>query len=122
MGCGQLPKLLDTGMKGLVMLDQIALVLVVFLPDRGIGRLVGVGGDASVLQNVSQILILLSFFSDGRGCKRSLRIFSCSLEHHTKICANWVDSRIVEDELNGVVLPLVMLYLRQVESDVTAAR
>ena len=107
---GQLPKLLDTGMKGLVMLDQIVLVLVVFLPDRGIGRLVGVGGDANVLRNASRILILLSFFSDGRGCKRSLRIFSCSLEHHTKIRVNWVDSRIVEGELNGVILPLVMPY------------
>ena len=112
MGCKQLPKLLDTGMKGLVMLDQIALVLVVFLPDRGIGRLVSVGGDANVLRNASQILISLSFFSDGRGCKRSLRTFSCSLEHRTKIRANWVDSRIVEDELNGVVLPLVMPFLR----------
>jgi len=49
----QLPKLLDTGMKGLVMLDQIALIPVVFLPDRGIDRLVGVGGDANVLRNVS---------------------------------------------------------------------
>src|SRR5712675_3217887 len=109
---GQLPKLLDTGMKGLVMLDQIALVLVVFLPDRGIGRLVSVGGDANVLRNASQILISLSFFSDGRGCKRSLHISSCSLEHRTKIRANWVDSRIVADELNGVVLPLVMPFLR----------
>jgi|SRR5712671_445639 len=108
----QLPKLLDTGMKGLVTLDQIALVLVVFLPGKGIGRLVGVGGDANVLRNVSRILISSSFFSDGRGCKRSLHIFSCSLEHRTKIRVNWVDSRIVEDELNGVVLPLVMPFLR----------
>src|SRR5882672_11870893 len=113
MGCRQLPKLLDTGMKGLVMLDQIALVLVVFLPDRGIGRLVGVGGDANVLQNASRILTSLSFFSDGRGCKRSLRIFFCSLEHRTKIRANWVDSRIVEDGLGGVILPLAMPYLNK---------
>ena len=53
MGHEQLPKLLDIEMRGLVALDQIALVLVVFLPDRGIGRLVGVGGDANVLRNVS---------------------------------------------------------------------
>jgi len=106
----QLPKLLDTGMKGLVMLDQIALSLVVFLPDRGIDLLVGVGGDANVLRNASRILISLSFFSDGRGCKCSLRTFSCSLEHHTKIRANWVGSRIVEGELNGIVLLLVMPY------------
>jgi len=49
----QLPKLLNTGTKGLVMLDRIVLILVVFLPDRGIDRLVGVGGDANVLRNVS---------------------------------------------------------------------
>src|SRR5712671_4441370 len=112
MGCKQLPKLLDTGMKGPVMLNQIALVLVIFLPDRGIDHLVCVGGDANVLRNALQILISLSFFSDGRGCKRSLRILSCSLEHCTKIHANWAGSRIVEDELNGVVLPLVVPYLR----------
>ena len=122
MGHEQLPKLLDTEMRGLVMLDQIALVLVVFLPDRGIGRLVGVEGDANVLRSALQILTSLSFFSDGRGCKRSLRIFFCSLEHHTKIRANWVDSRIVEGGLNGVVLPLAMPYLIKVESDVTTAR
>jgi len=110
MECGQLPKLLDTEMKGLVVLDQIALILVVFLLGRGIGHLVGVGGDANVLRNASRILTSLSFFSDGRGCKRSLRILFCSLEHHTKIRANWVDSRIVEDGLNGVVLPLLMPY------------
>ena len=52
----QLPKLLDTEMKDLVSLDQIVLILVVFLLDREIGRLVGVGGDANVLRNVSQIL------------------------------------------------------------------
>jgi len=52
----QLPKLLDTEMKDLVTLDQIVLVLVVFLLGRGIGRLVDVGGDANVLRNVSQIL------------------------------------------------------------------
>jgi len=51
----QLPKLLDTGMKGLVRLSRIVLVLVVFLLDREIGRLVGVGGDANVLQRVLQI-------------------------------------------------------------------
>src|SRR5712675_729593 len=106
----QLPKLLDTGMKGLVMLDQIALIPVVFLPDRGIDLLVSVGGDANVLRNASQILISLSFFSDGRGCKRSLRTFSCSLEHRTKIRANWVGSCIVEGELSGIVLLLVMPY------------
>jgi len=55
MGREQLPKLLDIGMKDLVRLDQIALVPVVFLLGRGIGRLVGVGGDANVLQSVSQI-------------------------------------------------------------------
>src|SRR5712671_5202200 len=97
MGHEQLPKLLDTEMRGLVMLDQIALVLVVFLPDRGIGRLVGVEGDANVLRSALQILTSLSFFSDGRGCKRSLRIFFCSLEHCTKIRANWVGSCTVED-------------------------
>ena len=122
MGHKQLPKLLGTGMRGLVMLDQIALVLVIFLPDRGIGRLVGVEGDANVLRNALRISTSLSFFSDGRGCKRSLRIFFCSLEHHTKIRANWVDSHIVEGGLSGVVLPLVMPFLNQVESDVTAAR
>jgi len=106
----QLPKLLGIGMKGLVMSDQIALIPVVFLPDRGIGHLVGVGGDANVLRNVSRILISLSFFSGGRGCKRSLCTFSCSLEHRTKIRANWVDSRIIEGELSGVVLLLVMPY------------
>jgi len=57
MECERLPKLLDTEMKDLVTLDQIALVLVVFLLDREIGRLVGVGGGANVLRNVSQILI-----------------------------------------------------------------
>ena|SRR5712672_3279249 len=118
----QLPKLLDTEMRGLVMLDQIVLAPVAFLLGRGIDRLVNVGGDANVLQNALQILISLSFFSDGRGCRRNLRIFSCSLEHRTRICANWVGSRIVEGELSGVVLPLVMPYLREVKSDVTAAR
>src|SRR5712671_4281951 len=88
---GQLPKLLDTEMKGLVVLGQIALVLVFSLPNRGISRLVDVGGDANVLRNASRILTLLLFFSDGRGCKRSLHIFFCSLEHRTKIRANWVD-------------------------------
>jgi len=112
MGYEQLPKLLDIGMKGPVTLNQIALVLVIFLPDKGIGRLVGVGGDANVLRNALRILILLSFFSDGRGCKCSLHILSCSLEHRTKIRASWAGSRIVEDELNGVVLPLVVPYLR----------
>ena len=112
MGREQLPKLLDTEMKDLVTLDRTVLVLVVFLLGRGIGHLVGVGGDANVLRNASRILTSLSFFSDGRGCKRSLRILSCSLEHCTKIHANWAGSRIVEDELNGVVLPLVVPYLR----------
>jgi len=105
---GQLPKLLDTEMKGLVVLGQIALVLVFSLPNRGISRLVDVGGDANVLRNASRILTLLLFFSDGRGCKRSLHIFFCSLEHRTKIRANWVDSRIVVDGLSGVILLLMM--------------
>jgi len=48
----QLPKLLYTGMKGLVVLDQIALSLVILLPNKGIGRLVGVGGGANVLRSV----------------------------------------------------------------------
>ena len=122
MGHKQLPKLLDTEMRGLVTLNQTALILVIFLLDRGIGRLVGVEGDANVLRNVLRILILLLFFSDGRGCKRSLHIFFCSLEHRTRIRANWVDSRIVEGGLNGVVLPLAMPYLIKVESDVTTAR
>src|SRR5712675_902787 len=108
MGHKQLPKLLDIEMRDLVALDQIALVLVVFLPDRGIGRLVGVEGDANVLRNASQILILLLFFSDGRGCKRRLHIFFCSLEHRTRICVSWVDSCIVEGGLSSVVLPSVM--------------
>ena len=106
----QLPKLLDIGTKDLVSLDRIALVLVIFPLGREISRLVGVGGDANVLQNALQISTLSSFFSDGRGCKCSLRTFSCSLEHHTKIRANWVGSRIVEGELNGIVLLLVMPY------------
>jgi len=109
---GQLPKLLGTEMRGLVVLDRIALALVVYLLDRGIGRLVGVEGDANVLQNALQISTLSSFFSDGRGCKRILRTSFCSLEHRTRIRANWVDSRIVEDGLSGVVLPLVMPCLR----------
>jgi len=56
MGYEQLPKLLDIETKDLVSLDQIVLTLVVFLLDRGIDRLVGVGGDANVLRNVSRIL------------------------------------------------------------------
>jgi len=48
----QLPKLLGIGMRGLVALDQIVLILVVFLPGKGIGRLVDVGGDANVLHSV----------------------------------------------------------------------
>jgi len=52
----QLPKLLDIEMRDLVDLDRIVLILVVFLLGREIGRLVGVGGDANVLRNVSQIL------------------------------------------------------------------
>jgi|SRR5712675_3321520 len=105
---GQLPKLLGTEMRGLVVLDRIALALVVYLLDRGIGRLVGVEGDANVLRNALRISTLLLFFSDGRGCKRNLRISFCSLEHRTRIRANWVDSHIIGDVLNGVVLPLVM--------------
>ena len=54
----QLPKLLYIEMTDLVSLDQIALVLVVLLLDREIGRLVDVEGGANVLRNVSQILIL----------------------------------------------------------------
>jgi len=52
----QLPKLLDIGMKDLVSLDQIALNLVVSLLDKGIDRLVGVGGGTNVLRSVLQIL------------------------------------------------------------------
>jgi len=107
MGYEQLPKLLGIGTKGLVVWDQIALVLVAYFLDRGIDHLVGVGGDANVLRSALQISTSLLFFSDGRDYKRSLRILFCSLGHRTKICASWVDSRIVEDELSGVVLPLV---------------
>ena len=85
--------------------------LVVFLPDRGIGRLVGVGGDATVLRSALQISTSLSFFSDERGYKRSLRIFFCSLGHRTRIRANWVDNRIIGDGLGDVILPLVTPYL-----------
>ena len=84
------------------------LVLVVFLLDRGIGRLVGVGGGTNVLRSALQISTSSSFFSDERGYKRSLRIFFCSLGHCTRIRANWVDSRIAVGELNSVVLLLVM--------------
>jgi len=84
---------------------------VVFLLDRGIGRLVGVGGGANVLRSALQISTSLSFFSDGRGYKRSLCIFFCSLGCRTKIRASWVDSRIVEGGLSGVALPLVTPYL-----------
>ena len=52
MGYEQLPKLLGIGMRGLVTLDQTVPVPVVFLPGKGIGRLVDVGGDANVLQSV----------------------------------------------------------------------
>ena len=52
MGREQLPKLLGTGMKGLVGLDQTVLVLGVFLPSKGISRLVDVEGDANVLRSV----------------------------------------------------------------------
>ena len=53
-----LPKLLGIRMKSPVSLDRIALVLVVSLLDREIGRLVDVEGGANVLRNVSQILTL----------------------------------------------------------------
>ena len=52
MGREQLPKLLGIGMRGLVMLDRIVLILVVYLPNKGIDRLVDVGGGANVLRNV----------------------------------------------------------------------
>ena len=52
MECEQLPKLLYTGMRGLVVLGRIVLGLVILLPNKGIGRPVGVEGDANVLRSV----------------------------------------------------------------------
>ena len=48
----QLPKLLGIGTKSQVVLNRIALVLVVCLPNKGIGLLVDVGEGANVLRNV----------------------------------------------------------------------
>ena len=62
MGCGilrsrstgreQLPKLLGIGMRSPVMLGRIVLVLIAYLPDKGIDLLVDVGEGANVLRNV----------------------------------------------------------------------
>jgi len=52
MECEQLPKLLCTQVKGLVVLSRIVLGSVVLLLDGEIDRLVDVEGDTNVLQNV----------------------------------------------------------------------
>ena len=56
MECEQLPKLLCTQVKGLVVLSRIVLGSVVLLLDGEIDRLVDVEGDANVLRNMSRIL------------------------------------------------------------------
>jgi len=58
-----------------------------------------------------KVLRAMIVTSDERGYKRNLRIFFCSLGHRTRIRANWVDNRIIEDGLSDVVLPLVTPYL-----------
>jgi len=52
MGHEQLPKLLGIGTRNRVVLGRIVLDLVAYLPDKGIGLLVDVGGGANVLRNV----------------------------------------------------------------------
>jgi len=51
MGYEQLPKLLGIGTKNRVVLGRIVLVLVAYLPDKGIDLLVDVGEGANVLRN-----------------------------------------------------------------------